>query len=389
MGGSAFPGYTIPRMNHAQYNELQEKCIALLREKRFYRQVISPPEGPSKADHGDVDLLACDPLHDFNADDLMAALGACAFTKALGGTTSFCLPLPGSEAEEFYAQVDIHVTPADFFAWELFCKSYGDMLQIIGRLERPLGLTATDRGLHVRLEGLEARNRKAAMVYLTDDRDAMLRFLGLSTEAFARGFKSDEQLFEWVAQGRFFGEALLQRDGNDTANDRARLGKRPMFTAFMLEWAPAHRELFAAPKTWSREEVLEEALSFFGDVPRAECERKLAENAILDREDALMAAIKAAVPVEEARRGLVVKGLHRFVTLQDGELVMLDPDHPTVGDGPKWTREVPEKDFDAVVQFAVQNCENLMRLEKRRANAMKKSKGKSAKPAEEERDAQE
>src|ERR1700712_2793351 len=107
MGGAAFPKYNIPRLNHDDYNALRDKCIEIL--KQFYEQVACPPEGPSKQDHGDVDLLVYNPKHGTDPDKIMTALGAVQRTSASGATQSYAIPISRKDSETSdHAQIDIH-----------------------------------------------------------------------------------------------------------------------------------------------------------------------------------------------------------------------------------------------------------------------------------------
>jgi hypothetical protein len=377
MGGAAFPGYTIPRMNHSQYEALRHKCISILESQRFYEHVISPPEAPSKADHGDIDLLVSVPLRQFTADEVSLALGAVQRTKT-GLTTSFCVPLSVAhgipDSEKLFAQVDIHICRDGYLDWELFTKSYGDMLQVLGMLQRPLGLTANDRGLHLRIPEIETRNRKAAMVYLTHEPAKMLRFLGLDVQKYVAGFSTNEEIFEWIVGGRFFGRAVLIREGNENAGDRARFTKRKMFSECMNEWIPAHNHIFTSKRDWTREEVLQDALRWFGDGVRQEYANKMVEHELVDREDGLLARIRDAIPVENEKLGLVMKGLKRWVVLDNGHARLSELEHLDIGDRPRWTSRVQISEQEGVVNFVQAHWETLLNMEKTRASQMRHAK---------------
>lgn len=53
--------------------------------------------------------------------------------------------------------------------WELFHHAFGDLWNLLGTTIRPFGLTANENGLHVRIEEIEALDRKKSMIFLTKD----------------------------------------------------------------------------------------------------------------------------------------------------------------------------------------------------------------------------
>ena len=255
---------------------------------------------------------------------------------------------------------------------------------MLGRLQRPLGLTATDRGLHVRIAAIEARNRRAAMLFLTRDPAAVMAFLGLDARRFERGFATEDEVFAWVARGRFFASGLLllgrgrTEEGGEKAADRARVAKRAMYARFVGEWAPAHPEAFGAGgREWGREEVLVEALEWFGGDVRGVYDGMVQENEAVVRAEALMERIRAALPVEGDRMGLVLKGVKRWVGFVDGRLFLRPEDQElgAIAGLPEWIRLVRTEDEEGVVQFVLGHWETLLLREKKRASNMKAAKG--------------
>jgi hypothetical protein len=396
MGGNAFPTLSVPRLSHAQYNHLLEICTTILQD-RFYATVTSAREGPSKVDHGDIDLLVCTPTHDFKAPDLSTALGATAHTKA-GITTSFAIPIPSSDDEvregtpqyanrdgevkpmppqhpQQHAQVDIHVCAPSSLAWELVMLGYGDLMQIIGVLNRAIGLTANDKGLNIRIPEIEPYNRKKAMVLLTHDPRAMFEFLGLDAERyFSQGFASDEEVFAWCVQGRFFGPKARDSE-NESANDRIRYVKRGMFSRCMNEWMPEHASVWEGRKVWTREEVLEEALRWFPKV-KEEYEGKMREHEGKVRDEELLKEIKGAVPLEGDRLvGEVMRGLKRFVKYEAGRPVLCDTAvDEEITEKPKWMDHVTDERKEELLDWIRENWEEVRQKEKERTSFMKQKR---------------
>jgi len=381
MGGSAFPSYNTPRLSHAEYHALRERITSLL--KPFYAQIVCPPEAPSKLTHGDLDLLVCTPLSGFSSAALHTALDAVAATKP-GITTSYCVPLPSpsststaaSSAPDRFAQVDLHVVPAEAaLPWTLFTCSYGDMQQILGVLQRPLGLTANDVGLYVRVPEIErAGHRKAALLLLTSDVGRMLEFLGLDAEALARGFAADGDVFEWCLRGRFWGEGVVaamledrsgKRNGAMHAGDRARMRKRDMFRTFVDDFLPEHQQLWKAKDDWSRQRVLDEALSFFPI--RETYDAMMSDHNVLEREKILVEEIKSVIPEEGEALKQVMKGLKRWVDWKDGRPVMLD-DERELGERMWWLTRMRDEEKHHLLAWIEENHGKLLKRESKRAD---------------------
>jgi len=264
MGGKAFshgpnPLYT-PRIPQALYTALLEKYRSLL--STFYIDVASPLDAPGKDSHGDIDLLVSSPINPITTKALVEALNAIS-TVSSGGTTSFAVPYPGSPTD--YIQLDVHTCPPSTFRWELFTNSHGDLWNILGTSVRAFGLTANNIGFYLRIQEIEKLDRKKSMVFLTADPDSVLEFLGLDVERYWRPFESVDELCMYATSMRFFRRKTYIRDVLK-ANDRKRMGQRPLYRRFVDEWLPQRPGLGeeGVDETVTRESVLEEALERYG-----------------------------------------------------------------------------------------------------------------------------
>lgn len=387
MGGSAFPNHSTPRMSHETYFTILSKVQEVL--TRFYAHVRAPPEAPSKQDHGDIDIIVATPLHTFKAEELQRALGAVA-RVGNGITKSYCVHLPSladgdddGKHEETFVQIDVQeVRDPSMLDLEIFMASYGDMQQLLGLLQRPLGLTTNDRGLHLRVREAEGMNREAAMIFLTGDVDKMLNFLGLDVGKWERGFDSDDEVFEWCLRGRFWGKKVVtdvlagrHRELGDGvgmhSGDRRRMNKRPMFRACVEEFIPQHRDLWMGKRDWEREEVLEEALKCFG--VGEEYEKKLEDSTNVLKERELLEEIKKVIPEEDERLDKVLKGLKRWVRWENGKPIMSN-EADEIGDKPKWLALVQEEEKEGLLTWLAENHQELRRREMERASRMKRAK---------------
>lgn len=378
MGGHSFEpeGLATPRIPTDLYNVLKKEYAAALAP--FYQRIAHASTIPTKPDHGDVDILASGPLlhPTTNPAAIAASLNAAAF-KRNGAVTNYAIPHPSIAST--FVQLDVQECPGDYFDWQLFQASYGDLAQILGVVHRPLGLTATDRGLHVRIGAIERVNRKVSLVHLSREPRDVLAFFGLDPAPFEESgdgaFGSEDDVFAWVARGRFFDRHAVvargeeKRPESENHNDRARRAKRGMYRRFVEEWVPAHPEA-GAECAWTREAVLEEALDVFGK--RAEHDERLAEYRLATREEELWRAIKEKVPRKGVSLALVVRGLKRWVRAEGGTLVLCD--EPLLEEKKPWLRHMGENGEEEVLKWVEEHWVEVQVKEKAFA-ALKKAQG--------------
>ena len=319
MGGQAFaqpgpkgePQLIIPRMSPYRYQELRDYFLRWFRP--YFAQIAAPPEAPEKVDHGDIDILV-EQRQDkvgLSAQDIADMLEAERHVTQ-GNSLSFAVKLPLEQGDTSvpFAQLDIHVCHRGYLEWECFMQSYGDLWQIIGLTIRDLGLTATDRGLHVRIPEIETENAKESRLFMTKDPVTTMQFLGLDAVQYGTGFSTENEIFAWIASGRFFsGDKCQQRQNS---NDRQRLRKRPQFRRFVDEWVPKNQEIWGKKEVPSRSQVLEEALKLFKleDIyeERLQCWREARA------EKEIMASIASAIPLDNSEKlNLAMRGMKRWV----------------------------------------------------------------------------
>ena len=322
MGGLAFstpgpngaPPLLVPRLTTDVYNKLKAEYTSLLQQ--IYRIVAVPHEAPGKLDHGDIDFLVEGPQDDLTNDDVAKHLNAKRQIKN-GPTRSYAVPLP--HQEDSYVQVDIHICHDGHLKWDFFMNSYSDLWQIIGVAHRSLGITANDKGLNIRVQELEGINRKASMLFLTDDPARTMQFLGLDDAKYNSGFRNEDELFAWIAQGRFFNRNIIE-ERTENANDRRRTAMRGMYRRFLHEWVPTHPDVGAGDQTWTREEVLSEALTTFGK--HDEYDAIMHDFRIHENEATLWKHIAKCLPLEDSPLGTVLRALKRWVRFDDGHPVL-------------------------------------------------------------------
>ena len=281
MGGNAFSSgpspLLTPRLPPEIYFQIRDHYQCLLRA--LYKRVSTPIEAPSKSSHGDIDILvssdSCTNPPSPETGVVAALVNAKrTFTTAGSPTTSFAVPYPN--LPDNYVQVDVHVCPPETFEWELFHQSHGDLWNLLGTTIRPVGLTANDHGLHLRIEEIEASDRRKSLVFLTKEPEAVVSFLGLDVERYGKPFGSVEEMYGFVKECRFFDASRYGTNGLK-ANDRKRMKQREIYRRFVEEWVPVYCELpeDVSTMTPTRAEILEEALETFDK--RDEFEAQLKE----------------------------------------------------------------------------------------------------------------
>ena len=141
LGQAAFP--LLPTQIHQQLKaSLGDKLHSL------YAHVGSPAPATDKREHGDVELIVCEPRGEVTSDQIQKALGA-KLKVAQEGTRLSSYAVPTSNGGK-YIQVNVQVCDnKDEWDAALLVYSYGDMGLIMGLLARAYGLSFGQKGLKV------------------------------------------------------------------------------------------------------------------------------------------------------------------------------------------------------------------------------------------------
>lgn len=381
MGGQAFaqPGpngeapLIIPRMLPHRYQQLRDHFLQVLHP--HFAKLAAPLEAPEKADHGDVDILVEQyPGHRGLSTLEIADILEAGRHISHGDSLSFAVKLPSEQKDSSvpFAQLDIHKCHLGYLEWEYFIKSYGDLWQIIGLTIRDLGLTASDRGLHVRIPEIETENAKASRLFMTKDPAAAMQFMGLDKAQFEAGFSTEHEMFAWIAHGRLFSGHNCETRQN--SNDRARLRKRPQFGRFVDEWIPNNRETWKNKPVPSRMQVLDEALDAF-DL-NAIYQARLRTWQEAKAESKITARIASEIPLEDSEKlNLAMRGMKRWVSLSkvDGLSVRseaaMEPENQC-----SFSVAAAEMGEAEVLLWIRNNWEVVVEKEKQRVKAAKKER---------------
>lgn len=398
MGGHVFhsaaasgqPTLQTPRMPLEKYNELKQ--IYVQRLSSYFtnaKSVETAIEAPEKKNFGDIDILIFD---DGTVDWAAVAshigahaylnrgsadMPACSLAVRLDGEKSTRPPVQyvlttqndplqrrPSEIidEEHFAQIDLNKFPTKDYDWTMFVSSYGDLAGILGMAITNFGFVLNDRGLRVRFQEYdESRlpewdhfkpSQVEGRIRLTEDPIKVMQFLGLDVKRYQDGFKSTEEIFQWLSQCELVSEHSLKREiaAPITREEKniAREKGRVMFTKFFDEWLPARLntrkrshdalsgedEADMMPPPFAlqqlRNKYLDRAVVFFDK--RGEYESL--HSAFLHKRNIEHATFKIrniiALHTSKKGKGLAdsVKAFRRNVAFQTGQPVILDKANP-------------------------------------------------------------
>ncbi|KAL9080820.1 MAG: hypothetical protein Q9157_000516 [Trypethelium eluteriae] len=304
-------------MSPFRYQQFRDHFLQVLNP--YFIKAAVPPEAPEKLDYGDIDVLVEQHFgHRGLSIQQIASLLQAKRHVSHGDSMSFAVKLP-SELEDTsvpFAQLDISTCRQGDLEWGFFMNSYGDLWQIIGLTIRDLGLTASDRGLHVRIPEIEVHNAKESRLFMTHDPVLTMQFMGLDEKRFGAGFNTENEMFAWIAGGRLFSGSNCEQRQN--SNDRQRLRKRPQFKRFLDEWVPNNQHLWIKKQVPSRLQVLQEALSEFNlqSVYNERLQRWQEANA----EKEIMSKIASTIPLDNSEKlNLAMRSMKRWTILSSGE----------------------------------------------------------------------
>lgn len=203
MGGHAFPRLYCPRIPQDVYLKVREQTTDALR--KLFKYVVVPYEMPSKTDFGDVDFLVSGFCHPSPTDKLDWPAMVSKVSEAFH--TSHCKhgflntdvifsAIPAPEDEGFWIQVDVKVlelADQQTFDWNRFQLNYASASKMIGSLVKPLGLTISPEGLHIRVEEMDQTNFPRSRVFVSKNPWDVLQLVGLDRRILRAGFTSNEE----------------------------------------------------------------------------------------------------------------------------------------------------------------------------------------------------
>ncbi|TKA80110.1 hypothetical protein B0A49_01355 [Cryomyces minteri] len=369
MGGLVFaqpgrngePALKTPRMSPEVYQKLKAKCLEVFKE--MYITVTVAPEAVGKTDYGDVDLLVEGRRSDRCPAEIAESLGAKRFFHN-SESVSFAVPLPSQQnivGEEKKNTLRLTSAP---------------VIQILGIMNKHVGLTANHRGLYVRVAELESTDWKDSLVFLTDDPTATLAFLGLDAVAYEKGFKTEKDVFSWICSGRFFNKTVFEQR-QEKSDDRRRAKMRVMYRRFVEEHVPFQSEVNSSEPTMSREAVLSAALTTSSK--QEEYKRMTDTYRAALAEKTLFEKIPNAIPLTDDKLNLVFRGMKRWVFFDHGRPCLRNEAELDDNKQPVWSQALSPDGEDELLRWVKDNWPEVKSREQGRVN-----KAKSARKRERE-----
>ncbi|KAH0612394.1 uncharacterized protein H6S33_010446 [Morchella sextelata] len=317
MGGSAFSAskyggnLPTPRIPMHIYPRLLIQFQQTL--SQFYKNVSSPLPAPGKTDYGDIDILVEEPLSQtpVSAAELKHALNATEFIEA-SPTSNFAI---WDDELKAYVQLDVHICRRGGLEWECFHHAYGDLWNILGVMGKPFGVSVNNAGLHIFAQGIEARNHKDEMIFLTARPKHAIEFFGCDWAKYEKGFKTADELFSFCAESRllYHPETNWKLIGR---RDEGRLKeKRLLCRRWSTEYLPSYKSRNEMKVVITREELLEDALIKF--------DKRGVYNALIDKWDKeefdkkMWTRIAEVLPVKDTELALVLRPLKARLKKED------------------------------------------------------------------------
>ena len=238
MGGHAILHAT--RLPADHYYLAAGTCLARLRAVcGAPRRLAAIPAVRTKADFGDIDILVeYSGPKGLDRETCTQALDATEVVRN-GPVLSCGVPLVAlgfvGYPENAVVQVDlIGVSPAHFDS-ALAYFSWNDCGNLLGRVAHSMGLKLGHDGLSY---VLRRETRVLATLPLATDWAVILPILGYDAARWRAGFDTLEDMFAFVASGRFTDPAFFPLE-HRSHKGRVRDAKRPSYQGF-LRWMAAH-----------------------------------------------------------------------------------------------------------------------------------------------------
>ncbi|KAG0126673.1 hypothetical protein HOY82DRAFT_491436 [Tuber indicum] len=329
MGGRAF-NLDTPPIPHDVYLRLVSKFTTLLQS--LHEIVRVSPHAPEKIIHGDIDILVASPVRPYTNEELLALLGA---EQSIPGFPTANLAVYEPEMEA-YVQVDIRMCPPEKIEWETFHRAYGDLWSILGAMGKRVGISVNHSGVRVSVGHIEKKNKKAAMVHLTDDPRAAIEFFGCDWGWYERGFSTVQEMFDFCARCRFLDLGISQRREEITVEGRKLRDLRPLCRRWFDEYLPkltGEEGQDIELNVHSRESVLEEALEKFDKRLEHDMLVGIWGKDLFDKE--MWHRIRALLPLGTKRGNFVVRTLAKRL----GEEDLGNGDYGALCEAEEWRRE--------------------------------------------------
>lgn len=227
MGGTRFSNVAhAVRVGRAEHDAIASRTVEALRRLGVDARAI--PTLGVKADFGDVDLIATRSSIDAVGDGQVAeASGAIAHHRGDAKDPTFSMLVPGIDGP---VQVDVICVAGGMIDFAAAQLSYGEASPLSGIVARQMGLKLGMHGLLLTDE--DGHGLMRARIDVTHAE--ALDLIGLDPTTHAAGFHDLDDVFAWIAAGRYFDPGVFAYE-RMTNRARARAQKRPAYARF-LQW---------------------------------------------------------------------------------------------------------------------------------------------------------
>lgn len=251
MGGNAFKsldpklGLEPQRILNQEFNNTVASILPKLQDifskievLRFYK---------NKPDHGDIDLIAYGPKTQDWQTEVAKQLNSQAkvWNKP---TASFCIY--SSEILKKPLQLDISLTTSlEEFATTKDYSDFSPLGNILGKIIRTTGAKWGLDGLKFVVE--DESKQPIKEIHLTSSIDEILNFCGLDPKLWHNGFETQEDIFSYTCQCRFFNKSAFEILNHRT---RKRDKTRPDYhawTQYIKDKCPKDKPLLSKEESFS------------------------------------------------------------------------------------------------------------------------------------------
>ena len=224
MGGKLFP--TNERIeSKEEFYSLFNKQKQLL--KPITKDVFIPRQIESKTSFGDLDILLPED-HLYAVVELLESLNYPISLLRNPETGEITHNMVSYQYDN--KQVDLIFIPKDSLEFSINYFSYGDQGGLLSTLVKKFSLKNSFLGFYFRYVRNDSSYQKDILISL--DYDKVLDILELDKDKFHSGFKTNEELFEWVVTSPFFDSSLYPLESLSNKN-RFRNKKRAFYKEFL------------------------------------------------------------------------------------------------------------------------------------------------------------
>jgi len=213
MGGKLFD---CKRVSSSEYEEISYDILSKFSSNRILAEIA--PSLKKKESHGDIDIIVSgDALNNERIKEIFGAVDIHRNSNVI--SILF-----------FGVQVDLNFHAPENFRTAVNYNSHGDLSNILGRIFHSIGYSLGHEGLsyYVRFSDEDVLGK----ILVSKDQDKILSFIGLDFETWAAGFDTQEDVYEWVSQSKYFNWEKFKFEELNHIN-RIRNKKRPMYADFV------------------------------------------------------------------------------------------------------------------------------------------------------------